>query len=80
MHPDAAARPQKHKSLHPLYFIFKIKSIQDIDIQKLTGSISCVIIHILIEDLTEPIVHLLETGMVTQVTGRVDRAWGERGE
>lgn len=36
----------------PIYPILKIKSLQDIDVQKLTGSISCVlIINVLIEGL-----------------------------
>lgn len=45
----------------PVYPILKIKSIQDIDIQKLNGSISCVIIiYVCIEKLPPALVHMLE--------------------
>jgi hypothetical protein len=52
----------------PVYLIMKIKSIQDIDIQKLTGTISCVIlVNILIEDLPAPLVHMLESNIEMQI-------------
>lgn len=52
----------------PVYAILKIKSLQDIDIQKLSGSISCVLlVSVLIEGLPEPLVHLLEHSIEMQI-------------
>jgi hypothetical protein len=44
----------------PAYVILKIKSLQEVDVRKLVGEFSAVIlVNVLIENLPEPIVHLL---------------------
>lgn len=44
----------------PAYVILKIKSLQEVDVRKLVGEISAVIlVNVLIENLPEPIIHLL---------------------
>ena len=44
----------------PAYVILKIKSLHEVDVSKLVGVVSVVIlVNVLIENLPEPIVHLL---------------------
>jgi hypothetical protein len=52
----------------PVYVILKIKNLQSVDVHSLTGSInSVIIIQILIEDLPEPLIHLLSTSIELQI-------------
>ena len=52
----------------PVYAILKIKSIQGIDVHNLTGQINTVLlINILIEDLPDPLVHLLSSQVEIQI-------------
>jgi len=52
----------------PVYVILKIKSLQEVDVSKLVGSVSVVIlVNVLVENLPEPIVHLLSNNIELQI-------------
>jgi len=52
----------------PIYAILKIKSIQAIDVHNLTGQINTVLlINILVENLPEPLIHLLSSQVEIQI-------------
>jgi hypothetical protein len=52
----------------PVYVILKIKSMQSLNVQDLSGSINAVlIVNVLIEGLPDPLVHLLSNSMEMQI-------------
>lgn len=52
----------------PVYVTCKIKSIQDVSVQLLTGNISCaLIINILYGDIPEEIINKLESSIIVQL-------------